>query len=49
MIGCAVDLCEPRMDGPNEGEYCDLDRKRDVEVLDQNMDEHEMHLSVANG
>ena len=24
--GFAVDLCEPKMDGPNEGEYLDVDR-----------------------
>ena len=32
--GYAVDLCEPKVAGPNQGEHWDLSRDRDVAELD---------------
>ena len=46
--GFAVDLCEPKMDGPNEGEHWDLVRKRDVTELDQKIDELEPELLTGS-
>ena len=46
--GCAVDMCEPKMDGPHEGECWDLDRKRDVTELDRKIVEQEPELLTGS-